>query len=695
MMFYSINQPLKVKYNPFYTLISSLCYIFAGYDNLIFFKELKVMKCNLKMGVCILSLLLGEMTGTAQTFNAASDLTVETNRKGAPIQSTMYGIFFEDINFGADGGLYAELIKNRSFEFDHAFTGWTLFGDVTVQTKSPCFDRNPHYARLVHRNMLTGTGLENEGFTGIGIKAGEKYDFSLYARTVKNGPVKLRLELVNSKNDIFETKELTIEGNGWRKFNVVLTPGQTEVKSRLRLTMLTEGAIDVEHISLFPQQTFNNRSNGMRADLAQALKDLKPGVFRFPGGCIVEGTNLATRYQWKNTIGPVENRPVNINRWNYTFAYKKFSDYYQSYGLGFFEYFQLSEDIGAEPLPVLNCGLSCQYENSDPKQNCPVDELQPYIDDALDLIEFANGPATSKWGKIRSEMGHPAPFNLKMIAVGNEQWGTLYTERLEPFVKAIRAKYPEMKIIGSSGPQAEGDDFDFLWPEMKRIKVDLVDEHYYRSPEWFLSNASRYDSYDRKGPKVFAGEYACHAPNRENSFLSALAEAAFMTGLERNADVVHLCTYAPLFAHVDAWQWRPDLIWFDNLTHVKTPNYYVQQLYGHNAGTDVLPLTANGKPVAGQNGLYATAAADNNDEIIIKVVNTGIDQKKIKLSLNGLTNAKHNATVTCLQSSNLEARNTIQDSDEVIPKVSSLEFQGPLMEVTLAPLSFTVYRINR
>ena len=653
------------------------------------------MKCNLKMGVCILSLLLGEMTGTAQTFNAASDLTVETNRKGASIQSTMYGIFFEDINFGADGGLYAELIKNRSFEFDHAFTGWTLFGDVTVQTKSPCFDRNPHYARLVHRNMLTGTGLENEGFTGIGIKAGEKYDFSLYARTVKNGPVKLRLELVNSKNDIFETKELTIEGNGWRKFNVVLTPGQTEVKSRLRLTMLAEGAIDVEHISLFPQQTFNNRSNGMRADLAQALKDLKPGVFRFPGGCIVEGTNLATRYQWKNTIGPVENRPVNINRWNYTFAYKKFSDYYQSYGLGFFEYFQLSEDIGAEPLPVLNCGLSCQYENSDPKQNCPVDELQPYIDDALDLIEFANGPATSKWGKIRSEMGHPAPFNLKMIAVGNEQWGTLYTERLEPFVKAIRAKYPEMKIIGSSGPQAEGEDFDFLWPEMKRIKVDLVDEHYYRSPEWFLSNASRYDSYDRKGPKVFAGEYACHAPNRENSFLSALAEAAFMTGLERNADVVHLCTYAPLFAHVDAWQWRPDLIWFDNLTHVKTPNYYVQQLYGHNAGTDVLPLTANGKPVAGQNGLYATAAADNNDEIIIKVVNTGIDQKKIKLSLNGLTNAKHNATFTCLQSSNLEARNTIQDSDEVIPKVSSLEFQGPLMEVTLAPLSFTVYRINR
>ena len=306
---------------------------------------------------------------------------------------------------------------------------------------------------------------------------------------------------MDSRNDLYEQKEIEVSGKEWKKYTVVLTPGATEARSRLRITMVTKGIVDLEHISLFPQKTFNNRPNGMRADLAQALKELKPGVFRFPGGCIVEGTNKATRYQWKNTVGPVENRPININRWNYTFSHKKFPDYYQSCGLGFFEYFLLSEDIGAEPLPVLNCGLSCQYENQDPNENCPVDKLQPYIDDALDLIEFANGSATSEWGKIRADMGHPAPFNLKLIAIGNEQWGPLYPERLELFVKAIRAKYPEIKIIGSSGPQSEGEDFDYLWPEMRRLKVDLVDEHFYRSPEWFLNGAKRYDSYDRKDRK--------------------------------------------------------------------------------------------------------------------------------------------------------------------------------------------------
>ena len=448
--------------------------------------------------------------------------------------------------------------------------------------------------------------------------------------------------------------------------------------------MLTTGVLDIEHISLFPQETFNNRSNGLRKDLAMALKDLKPGVFRFPGGCIVEGTDLSTRYQWKNTIGPVENRPININRWNYTFSHKKFPDYYQSYGLGFYEYFVLSEDIGAEPLPVLNCGLSCQYENNDPNQNCPVDKLEPYIEDALDLIEFANGPITSTWGKIRADMGHPAPFNLKMIAIGNEQWGTLYTERLEPFVKAIRAKYPNIKIIGSSGPQAEGKDFDFLWPEMKRIGVDLVDEHYYRSPEWFLSNANRYDSYDRNGPKVFAGEYACHAPDKENSFLTALSEAAFMTGLERNADVVHLCTYAPLFAHKEAWQWRPDLIWFDNLSFVKTPNYYVQQLFGNNAGTHVLALTMNGKAVSGQQNLYATAASDATDNtLIIKIANTGIDQKKISFILEGLKAGVHAVTLTHLNSSDLNAKNSFETPDLITPKVvhSVKEFVDALINI--------------
>jgi len=654
------------------------------------------MNSNLKKGLCVLSFLTAGFSLFGQSTESDYLIKMDVDKIGSTIQPTMYGVFFEDINFGADGGLYAELIKNRSFEFEYPFTGWTPFGDVSIRSDKPCFDRNPHYARLINRKQLTGTGLINEGFKGIGIKTNEKYDLSFYARTLKNETMKLKIEIVSDKNDIIESKEVSINSKSWNKYMITFAPMQTCSKSSIRITMLTTGVLDIEHISLFPQETFNNRSNGLRKDLAMALKDLKPGVFRFPGGCIVEGTDLSTRYQWKNTIGPVENRPININRWNYTFSHKKFPDYYQSYGLGFYEYFVLSEDIGAEPLPVLNCGLSCQYENNDPNQNCPVDKLEPYIEDALDLIEFANGPITSTWGKIRADMGHPAPFNLKMIAIGNEQWGTLYTERLEPFVKAIRAKYPNIKIIGSSGPQAEGKDFDFLWPEMKRIGVDLVDEHYYRSPEWFLSNANRYDSYDRNGPKVFAGEYACHAPDKENSFLTALSEAAFMTGLERNADVVHLCTYAPLFAHKEAWQWRPDLIWFDNLSFVKTPNYYVQQLFGNNAGTHVLALTMNGKAVSGQQNLYATAASDATDNtLIIKIANTGIDQKKISFILEGLKAGVHAVTLTHLNSSDLNAKNSFETPDLITPKVVHSYIKDKKMDIALPPLSFTILRIAR
>lgn len=654
------------------------------------------MNSNLKKGLCVLSFLTAGFSLFGQSTESDYLIKMDVDKIGSTIQPTMYGVFFEDINFGADGGLYAELIKNRSFEFEYPFTGWTPFGDVSIRSDKPCFDRNPHYARLINRKQLTGTGLINEGFKGIGIKTNEKYDLSFYARTLKNETMKLKIEIVSDKNDIIESKEVSINSKSWNKYMITFAPMQTCSKSSIRITMLTTGVLDIEHISLFPQETFNNRSNGLRKDLAMALKDLKPGVFRFPGGCIVEGTDLSTRYQWKNTIGPVENRPININRWNYTFSHKKFPDYYQSYGLGFYEYFVLSEDIGAEPLPVLNCGLSCQYENNDPNQNCPVDKLEPYIEDALDLIEFANGPITSTWGKIRADMGHPAPFNLKMIAIGNEQWGTLYTERLEPFVKAIRAKYPNIKIIGSSGPQAEGKDFDFLWPEMKRIGVDLVDEHYYRSPEWFLSNANRYDSYDRNGPKVFAGEYACHAPDKENSFLTALSEAAFMTGLERNADVVHLCTYAPLFAHKEAWQWRPDLIWFDNLSFVKTPNYYVQQLFGNNAGTHVLALTMNGKAVSGQQNLYATAASDATDNtLIIKIANTGIDQKKISFILDGLKAGVHAVTLAHLNSSDLNAKNSFETPDRITPKVVHSYIKDNKMDIALPPLSFTILRIAR
>lgn len=648
-----------------------------------------------------ISLCLFSM-GAVGLMAQSNEFKIDVQKTGAPIQSTMYGIFFEDINFGADGGLYAELIKNRSFEFENPFGGWMPFGNVSVQTKNPCFDRNPHYVRLSYEKELTGTGLDNEGFKGIGIREGEKYDFSLYARTQSGMPVKLRINLVDSRNDLYEQKEIEVSGKEWKKYTVVLTPGVTEARSRLRITMATKGTVDLEHISLFPQKTFNNRPNGMRADLAQALKDLKPGVFRFPGGCIVEGTNKATRYQWKNTIGPVENRPININRWNYTFSHKKFPDYYQSYGLGFFEYFQLSEDIGAEPLPVLNCGLSCQYENQDPNENCPVDKLQPYIDDALDLIEFANGPVTSKWGKIRADMGHPAPFNLKLIAIGNEQWGPLYPERLEPFIKALRKAHPEIMIVGSSGPNSEGKEFDYLWPEMKRLKADLVDEHFYRPESWFLSQGARYDNYDRKGPKVFAGEYACHGKGKKwNHFHAALLEAAFMTGLERNADIVHMATYAPLFAHVEGWQWRPDMIWFDNLNSVRTVSYYVQQLYAQNKGTNVLPLTMNKKPVTGaegQNGLFASAVYDKDkNELIVKVANTSDKTQPVSLTFEGLKKQDVLSEGRCITLSSLDQDkdNMLEQPFAITPQETPVTINGHALTTELGPNTFAVYKFTK
>lgn len=620
--------------------------------------------------------------------------TVDVSKPTAKINPAMFGIFFEDINFGADGGLYAELVKNRSFEFPQPFVGWVPFGNVTVKSENPCFERNPHYVRVVNDGRLLRAGLDNEGFRGIGLKKAETYRFSVYARTPDTKPMKLSIELVNSQGENVLKKELQVNSQDWKKMTLELQAPFTDAHSRLRVVLLTEGTVDMDHISLFPVHTWKQRENGLRADLVQALYDIHPGVFRFPGGCIIEGNSLATRYQWKNSVGAVENRPLNENRWNYTFKHKAFPDYFQSYGLGFYEYFLLSEDLGAEPLPVLSCGLSCQYESN---EVVPLTKLAPYVQDALDLIEFANGPVDSKWGKVRADMGHAKPFNLKMIAIGNEQWGTVYPERLEVFVKAIRKRYPHIQIVGTSGPSAAGDKFDYLWPEMKRIGVDLVDEHYYMSPDWFFANAGRYDSYDRKGPKVFAGEYASHdySTGKANNFLSALSEAAFMTGLERNADVVRLATYAPLFAHVDAWQWNPDMIWFDNLRMMRTPNYYVQQMYGMNTGTKVLPLLMEGKPVIGQDSLYASAVSDAaTGEIIVKVVNAANKVQKMHIDFNGLK--KHHlvsGTCTYLQNNEWTAVNTLEE-EKVFPRLRPVSVNARFLDLELQARSFGVYRLQ-
>ncbi|WP_421800561.1 alpha-L-arabinofuranosidase C-terminal domain-containing protein [Haliscomenobacter sp.] len=622
--------------------------------------------------------------------------TIDANKPGAPIQPTMYGVFFEDINFGADGGLYGELIKNRSFEFAQPLVGWIPFGRVTVADSKPAFSRNPHYAQISYSGQLTGSGLENEGFRGIGLNKGEKYLYTVYSRTAESKAMKLRLELVNSNNEIIGSTETEVKSADWQKLTGSIEPKSSDMKAHFRLTLLTQGKVDVDHISLFPEKTWKNRPGGLRADLVQALAEMHPGVIRFPGGCVVEGNNLGTRYNWKNTVGAPENRPFNENRWNYEFKHRLTPDYYQSYGLGFFEYFQLCEDLGAEPLPVLSCGLACQFACKDDHCRVPLDSLGSYVQDALDLIEFANGPATSKWGKVRADMGHPAPFNMKLIAIGNEQWGPEYTERLPIFVKALREKHPKIQIIGSSGPFPDGKEFDYLWPEMRKIGADLVDEHYYRSPQWFYTQAARYDTYDRKGPRVFAGEYAAHTTSRDNSFESALAEAAFMTGLERNADLVHMTSYAPLFAHYEAWQWRPNLIWYNNQQVVLTPDYYVQQLYATYKGTHTLPIQMNGKNITGQEGLYASAVVDaKTNEVVLKIANTGIVPQKIKLKLAGLSNVARSATVLELKSDRLSLVNTPNAPEAIVPREKTINFKDNEPEVTLDALTFWVLRVKR
>ena len=646
-------------------------------------------------------------------------MEVNTKKIGAPIQPTMYGLFFEDINYAADGGLYGELVKNRSFEFPDRLMGWEAFGTFEVKNDGP-FERCPHYVELRYPGHgERRSGLSNNGFFGIGLKEGEGYRFSVWAKAPQ-GSAKLIVQFIDrasmGENQQFAEAKLDITSNKWQKYELVMKSPLTIAKAQLRIYLDGKNTVDLEHISLFPVNTFKNRKNGMRRDLAQALADEHPGLLRFPGGCIVEGVDLDTRYQWKNTIGPVENRPLNENRWEYTFPHRFYPDYFQSYGLGFFEFFQLAEDIGAEPLPVLNVGMACQFQNWDKEEaHVPMDQLQPYIQDCLDLIEFANGPADSEWGKVRAEMGHPEPFNMKFIGVGNEQWDDMYYRRLEPFVAAIKAKYPQMQIVGTSGPDSEGEMFEKGWAAMKKQKADLVDEHFYRPEAWFLGTAEakekygnncgglRYENYDRKGPKVFAGEYACHGKGKKwNHYEASILEAGFMTDLERNADVVYMTAYAPLFAHVEGWQWRPDLIWYDNLRMFKSCSYYVQQMYAMNKGTNVLPMTMDKQFIAGQegqDGLFASAVYDkNSDEVIMKVINTSKQPQPITIKLLGMKDERTAQTIT-LSHNGMDDENTLDDPERITPKTGSLKLDAgkgsTLLLDDIPAMSFRIYKVKK
>lgn len=657
----------------------------------------------MKIRILTCALALSALAATAQTHV----MDINTKKPGAPIQPTMYGLFFEDINYAADGGLYGELVKNRSFEFPDRLMGWEAFGTFEVKDDGP-FERCPHYIELCDPGHgERRSGISNGGYFGIGLREGEDYRFSVWAKAPE-GEGKIIVQLIDrasmGERQEFAEARLTVGTSEWKQYEVVMKSPLTIQKAQLRIFLDGTAPVDLEHVSLFPVNTFKNRRNGMRRDLAQALADERPGLLRFPGGCIVEGVDLGTRYQWKNTIGPVENRPLNENRWEYTFPHRFFPDYFQSYGLGFFEYFQLAEDIGAEPLPVLNVGMCCQFQNRDnDAAHVPMDQLNPYIQDCLDLIEFANGPADSKWGKVRAEMGHPGSFNLKFIAVGNEQWDDLYFKRLEPFVAAIRAKHPDIRIVGTSGPDSEGKMFEKGWEAMKRQKADLVDEHFYRPESWFLASGLRYESYDRKGPKVFAGEYACHGKGKKwNHYETSILEAAFMTDLERNADVVHMTAYAPLLAHVEGWQWRPDLIWFDNTRMFKTTSYYVQQMYATNKGTNVLPLTMNGQFVAGQegqDGLFASAVYDKQGgEVIVKVINASKSPQAVSLNLLGVKGTPTATTLT-LSHDGMDDENTLDEPEKITPKAGTLATEagkkGAVINDELQPMTFRIYKVKK
>lgn len=550
-------------------------------------------------------------TATAHAEDVTDySITVDPAARGAAIDDTMYGVFFEDINRAADGGLYAELVQNRSFEYSTAdngsytpLTSWTVEGaGQVVNDAGRLNERNRNYLSLG-----TGSSVTNAGYnTGIRVEQGKRYDFSVWARA--DSGTTLTVALKDAAGALATARQVAVEG-GWAKYRATFTATRTSNRGRLAVAATDAAALDM--VSLFPRDTYRNQQNGLRKDLAEKIAALHPGFVRFPGGCLVNtgsmedysaasGWQRKRSYQWKDTVGPVEERATNANFWGYN----------QSYGLGYYEYFRFSEDIGAMPLPVVpalvtGCG-----------QNRAVDDealLKRHIQDTLDLIEFANGPATSKWGKVRAEMGHPRPFRLTHLEVGNEEnLPEEFFDRFKQFRAAIEARYPDITVVSNSGPDDAGTTFDTAWKLNREANVEMVDEHYYNSPNWFLQNNDRYDSYDRSGPKVFLGEYA----SQGNAWKNGLSEAAFMTGLERNADVVKLASYAPLLANEDYVQWRPDLVWFNNRASWNSANYEVQKLFMNNVGDRVVPSKATttpdvSGPIAGAVGLstWATSAA--------------------------------------------------------------------------------------
>lgn len=648
------------------------------------------MKTNIGLTVCLGAALFGGFL-PGRVWGVEPVQLEVGDKPGASINPAMWGIFFEDINFGGDGGLYAELVKNRSFEFPDPLMGWILLspslakGDLSIHTEDPINGENPHYLRL-HSAGGAPFGVSNEGFRGMGFHEGETYDFSAWAREAGgSNATEITVQLIGNDGAVLDAARVTPPSDQWTKIHASLMASSTESHGRFNVLLEGPGSVDLDMVSLFPRHTWKNRPGGLRADMVQALADLHPGFMRFPGGCIVEGSVLDRRYQWKNTIRPLDERHLLIDRWNYEFLHRPTPDYFQSFGLGFFEFFQLCEDIGAQPLPILNCGMACQFNSG---ELCPLDQLEPFIQDALDLVEFANGPADSPWGARRAQMGHPAPFHLTMMGIGNEQWGPQYLERYTRFAKALKAQHPEIMLVSDSGPSPNDARFQFLWPKLCELHADIVDQHCYDLPAWFFNNTHRYDDYDRNGPKVFMGEYAAQSvgvvsPKNRNTLECALAEAAYMTGLERNADVVRMASYAPLFANTEAWQWTPDLIWVDSLRVHLTPDYYAQQLFSCNRGDRVLPVTAEH---AGPR-FYASAVRDDqSNDVIVKMVNASKDWAPVAIHLDGVSALGRRSTATVLTGDGPE-------DEHAAPVAHALAVTRPDFDYLAEPNSFTVLRL--
>jgi alpha-L-arabinofuranosidase len=625
---------------------------------------------------------------------------IQADKPSHAISPLLWGIFFEDINWAADGGLYGELVQNRSFEYIDVFgsgftptTAWSLVqrggaaASMAVSTQNPINSVNNHFISLNITKSGTGAGISNSGYSGIPVKKDEKYNFSIWARRNSEPIDSLEVKIESMNGTVYGSAKIAGITSSWAKYTAEISCNSTDINARLLVLTNASCRIDLDMISLFPQKTFKNRPNGLRADLAQHLADLKPRFIRFPGGCIVHSNNIATAYRWKKTIGPLEARATIPNRWGYL----------QSCGLGYFEYFQLCEDIGAEPLPVLPVGLACHFKT--PYEVVPMDQMQPWVDDAIDLIEYANGPVTSTWGAKRAEAGHPEPFNLKYIGVGNEEWGEEFKPRSDLFINAIRSKYPDIKIIGTAGPNVTSTDYTDLWSYNRTAKTDAVDEHYYMGVDWFKNNTHRYDNFDRKGPKVFAGEYASGTWTTTIKMLSnAIVEAAFMTGLERNSDVVLLSCYAPLFRAVHCngkpaeQPWDPDLIYFNNNSSYCTPSYYTQMLFANNTGHILLPVDLGG---AGVNGpMFYVASKDTiTKEIILKAVNISTLTIISTIKLQGVTQVQSKGVRILMTSASVNDTNGFAQPKKVAPVTSTIEGVSSSFQQQFPPNSVTVLRI--